>query len=105
MDKIAIGGSDHERRTDCERALNASIADLDRRLAMFCAAGNCTFLDVNAAIAPRGIPDRLPPFTELIQKGHKAFYRARFAGLDREAAEVACRQLRRSDMVCIAFKT
>src|SRR4029077_15358646 len=39
-------------------ALNASIADLDRRLATFCAAGNCTFLDVNAAIAPRGT---LPP--------------------------------------------
>jgi lysophospholipase L1-like esterase len=39
-------------------ALNASIADLDRRLAAFCAAGNCTFLDVNAAIAPRGM---LPP--------------------------------------------
>ncbi len=39
-------------------ALNASIADLDRRLAMFCATGNCTFLDVNAAIAPRGT---LPP--------------------------------------------
>lgn len=39
-------------------ALNASIADLGRRLAMFCAAGNCTFLDVNAAIAPRGT---LPP--------------------------------------------
>jgi lysophospholipase L1-like esterase len=39
-------------------ALNASIADLDRKLATFCAAGNCTFLDVNAAIAPRGT---LPP--------------------------------------------
>jgi lysophospholipase L1-like esterase len=36
-------------------AVNASIADLDRRLATFCAAGNCIFLDVNAAIAPRGM--------------------------------------------------
>jgi lysophospholipase L1-like esterase len=39
-------------------ALNASIADLDRKLANFCAAGNCTILDVNAAIVPRGT---LPP--------------------------------------------
>jgi lysophospholipase L1-like esterase len=39
-------------------ALNASIADLDRKLATFCAAGNCTFLDVNAVIAPLGT---LPP--------------------------------------------
>ena len=29
-----------------------------RPQARFCAAGNCTFLDVNAAIAPRGV---LPP--------------------------------------------
>jgi lysophospholipase L1-like esterase len=39
-------------------ALNASIADLNHKLATFCAAGNCTFLDVNATIAPRGT---LPP--------------------------------------------
>jgi hypothetical protein len=41
-----------------DAALNASIADLNHRLATFCAAGNCTFLDLNAAIAPRGM---LPP--------------------------------------------
>jgi D-alanyl-D-alanine carboxypeptidase len=44
------------------------------------------------------------PLTERVQKGDKVLYRARFTGLDKETAEVACRQLRRSDMGCIALK-
>jgi D-alanyl-D-alanine carboxypeptidase len=43
-------------------------------------------------------------FIEPVRKSNKAFYRARFAGLDKEAAEAACRRLRLSDMVCIALK-
>jgi D-alanyl-D-alanine carboxypeptidase len=43
-------------------------------------------------------------FIEPVQKSNKAFYRARFAGLDKEAAEAACRQLKHSDIVCIALK-
>ena len=39
------------------------------------------------------------PFTERVQKGDKALYRARFAGFDKETAEVACRQLKRSHFV------
>jgi D-alanyl-D-alanine carboxypeptidase len=42
--------------------------------------------------------------TERVQRGDKVLYRARFTGFDKETAEGACRQLRRSDMNCIAVK-
>jgi D-alanyl-D-alanine carboxypeptidase len=43
-------------------------------------------------------------FTEAIDKGDKRLYRARFANLDRDRAETACRLLKRSDISCIAIK-
>jgi D-alanyl-D-alanine carboxypeptidase len=44
------------------------------------------------------------PFTERVQKGDKAFYRARFAGFDKDTAEAACKQLKRNDIECMALK-
>lgn len=44
------------------------------------------------------------PFTERVQKGDTTLYRARFAGLNKETAEAACRQLKRSDFACMALK-
>jgi D-alanyl-D-alanine carboxypeptidase len=44
------------------------------------------------------------PFTERVLKGDKAYYRARFAGFNKEAAEAACRQLKRNDFDCITVK-
>jgi D-alanyl-D-alanine carboxypeptidase len=44
------------------------------------------------------------PFTERVQKGDKALYRARFAGFDKSTAEAACRVLKRSDFECMALK-
>ena len=44
------------------------------------------------------------PFTEVVTKGDKTLYRARFAGLERGQAEATCRQLRRSDIVCMTVK-
>jgi len=44
------------------------------------------------------------PFTERVQKGDKALYRARFAGFDKAMAEAACKQLKRSDIACITVK-
>jgi D-alanyl-D-alanine carboxypeptidase len=44
------------------------------------------------------------PYTERVQKGDKALYRARFAGFDRNSAEAACRQLKRNDFQCMALK-
>jgi D-alanyl-D-alanine carboxypeptidase len=44
------------------------------------------------------------PFTEKVQKGERALFRARFAGFDKDQAENACKQLKRSDIVCMALK-
>jgi D-alanyl-D-alanine carboxypeptidase len=44
------------------------------------------------------------PFTERVQKGDKALFRARFAGFDKDTAAAACRQLKRSDFDCMALK-
>jgi D-alanyl-D-alanine carboxypeptidase len=44
------------------------------------------------------------PFTEGVQRGDKLLYRARFAGFDREAAEIACKELKRGHFECMALK-
>ena len=44
------------------------------------------------------------PFTERFEKGAKAVYRARFAGLDKERAEAACKHLRRNEIPCMLLK-
>jgi D-alanyl-D-alanine carboxypeptidase len=43
-------------------------------------------------------------FTETVSKGSKTLYRARFAGLNQDSAEAACRTLKRSDISCIAIR-
>ncbi len=44
------------------------------------------------------------PFTEPVTKGDKKLYRARFAGLDRDRAEAACKQLKRNDIACFTTR-
>ncbi|MCX7320560.1 MAG: D-alanyl-D-alanine carboxypeptidase [Hyphomicrobiales bacterium] len=44
------------------------------------------------------------PFTETVGNGSRKLYRARFAGLDRDQAEAACKTLKRSDIPCITIK-
>jgi D-alanyl-D-alanine carboxypeptidase len=44
------------------------------------------------------------PFTESVLKGDTTYYRARFAGLDKEKAEAACKYLKRNDVDCISIK-
>jgi D-alanyl-D-alanine carboxypeptidase len=44
------------------------------------------------------------PYTERTVKGDKTWYRARFAGFDRDAAAAACKALKRSDIACMALK-
>jgi D-alanyl-D-alanine carboxypeptidase len=44
------------------------------------------------------------PFTERVDKGDKSFYRARFAGLDKEQAQTACRHLKRNEIACMLLK-
>ncbi|HEY4773303.1 MAG TPA: SPOR domain-containing protein, partial [Xanthobacteraceae bacterium] len=51
-----------------------------------------------------GVLRRADPFTEKILKGEKTYYRARFAGFDKAAAEAACRHLKRSDITCFTAR-
>jgi D-alanyl-D-alanine carboxypeptidase len=51
----------------------------------------------------KSILGKADPFTETITKGDKKLYRARFAGLDRDQAEAACRTLKRT-ISCIAVR-
>ena len=51
-----------------------------------------------------GVLKKAAPYTERTTKGEKTYYRARFAGFDRDQAEAACKQLKRSDIVCISMK-
>jgi D-alanyl-D-alanine carboxypeptidase len=44
------------------------------------------------------------PFTEPTVKGGTTYYRARFAGLDKDQAENACKYLKRNDVDCMAIK-
>jgi D-alanyl-D-alanine carboxypeptidase len=43
-------------------------------------------------------------FTEPVQKGDTTLYRARFAGLDKEQAEAACKFLKRNAVDCLAIR-
>lgn len=60
-------------------------------------------LDTARGRAPKML-GKADPFTESVGKGNKKLYRARFAGLDRDEAEAACRTLKRSDISCITIK-
>jgi D-alanyl-D-alanine carboxypeptidase len=44
------------------------------------------------------------PFTEAVTAGDKTFYRARFAGIQKDQAEAICKQLKRNDIACMAIK-
>jgi CHAT domain-containing protein len=44
------------------------------------------------------------PFTETVDKGGTTYYRARFAGLDKEAAEAACEHLKRNYIQCVTVR-
>jgi D-alanyl-D-alanine carboxypeptidase len=43
-------------------------------------------------------------YTERTTKGDKIYFRARFAGFDRDRAEAACKRLKREDIACMALK-
>jgi D-alanyl-D-alanine carboxypeptidase len=51
-----------------------------------------------------GVLNKADPYTERTIKGDKTYYRARFAGFDRDQAEAACKQLKRSEISCISLK-
>jgi D-alanyl-D-alanine carboxypeptidase len=51
-----------------------------------------------------GLLREADPFTERVVRGETTLYRARFAGLDEEGAEAACRYLKRNRFSCLALK-
>ncbi|NVO17061.1 MAG: D-alanyl-D-alanine carboxypeptidase [Rhodoplanes sp.] len=44
------------------------------------------------------------PFTEAVVRDNKTFYRARFAGFEKDSAEAACKYLKRNDFACLTIK-
>jgi D-alanyl-D-alanine carboxypeptidase len=59
---------------------------------------------LNAAQSKAAALAHADPFTEAVVRGDKTLYRARFAGLHRDEAESACRQLRHNDIDCITMR-
>ena len=43
-------------------------------------------------------------FIESVVKGDATFYRARFAGLDKDRAEAACKFLKRNEVDCVTIR-
>jgi D-alanyl-D-alanine carboxypeptidase len=53
----------------------------------------------------RGLLGKADPFTEpVVAKDNRKLFRARFAGLERDQAEAACRTLKRADISCITVR-
>jgi len=52
----------------------------------------------------QGFPATAKPFTEKVQKGNETLYRARFAGLEEDSAQSACKALKRSGFACFTTK-
>ena len=44
------------------------------------------------------------PFTEPVHRGDATWYRARFAGLNKDQAEAACLYLKKNDVECMTIK-
>jgi cell division protein FtsN len=61
---------------------------------------------LSSALAKTGhLLDNADPFTEVVVKGDKTLYRARFAGLQqKDEAEAVCKQLKLRDVDCITIK-
>lgn len=51
-----------------------------------------------------GVLGRAHPFTEKVQRGRETLWRARFAGLEEDSAEFACRTLKRAGFSCFATR-
>jgi len=48
--------------------------------------------------------EKAEAYIERTVKGAKTYYRARFAGFDRDQAEAVCKKLKREDVACMALK-
>jgi D-alanyl-D-alanine carboxypeptidase len=67
-------------------------------------AGKANELLTRARSAGHALPPGAKAFTEKVRKGNETLYRARFAGLEEQSAESACKTLKRSGFSCFATK-
>jgi D-alanyl-D-alanine carboxypeptidase len=67
-------------------------------------AAKATELLVRAKSQGRKALDGAQPFTEKVEKGSETLYRARFAGLEADSADLACKTLKRSGFACFATR-
>ena len=67
-------------------------------------AAKASELLARAKTQSRDVLGSAKPYTEKVQKGSGTLYRARFAGLEENTAETACRSLKRSGFACFATK-
>ena len=58
----------------------------------------------NAQNKAKDLLGQADPFTERVTKGDKSLYRARFAGLEKDQAETACKHLKRNEIPCMMLK-
>ncbi|MDB5650418.1 MAG: Serine-type D-Ala-D-Ala carboxypeptidase [Hyphomicrobiales bacterium] len=68
------------------------------------AADKASELLARAKASGRGTLSAATAFTESVKKGSETLYRARFAGLDENQAEAACKTLKRSGFGCFTTK-
>lgn len=59
---------------------------------------------VRARSQLQGFPATAKAFTEKVQRGNETLYRARFAGLEEDTAQSACKALKRSGFSCFTTK-
>ena len=67
-------------------------------------ATKATDLLTRAKLQGKGALASARPFTEKVQKGDTTLYRARFAGLENDTAEAACKSLKKSGFACFTTK-
>eukprot|EP01037_Dinobryon_pediforme_P013937 gene13937-14054_t len=63
-----------------------------------------TALLTRAKSESKGALASASPFTEKVQKGDQTLYRARFAGLEADEAQTACKRLKQSGFACFPTK-
>ena len=68
-----------------------------------------TFVDCNAVVSlakskAAKLLAAADAFIESVTKGDATLYRARFAGLDKDRAEAACKFLKRNDVDCVTIR-
>ncbi len=66
--------------------------------------GEVNALFARAKQGSRGALNGAKPFTEKVKKGNDTLFRARFAGLDADGANAACKNLKRAGISCFAAK-